>query len=214
MISLYKADDTMQFNHYRPVSLLRALSKVFEKVMYSRLISFVNKFSILHENQFGFLKSHSTHMASLTLIDKLVHAIENGEYVKGVFLDFSKAFDMVNHHILLDKLYHYGICGCAHKWLKSYLTNRTQFVTYNSIVSDHQMKKCGVPQGSILGPLLFRVYVNDLPSVCSSALPILFADDTNLFLSGSDPTCIENRMNDDLKKIAMWLKVNRLSLNI
>ena len=133
----------------------------------------------MYENQFGFRKSHSTHMALLTLMDKLVHAIENGEYVMGVFLDFSKAFDTVKHSILLDKLYHYGIRGCAHKWLKSYLTNRTQFVTYNSTVSDHQMIKCGVPEGSILGPLLFLVNVNDFPSVCSSALPILFADDTN-----------------------------------
>ena len=153
-------------------------------------------------------------MTLLTLMDKLFHAIENGEYVMGVFLDFSKAFDTVNHSILLDKPYHYGIRGCAHKWLKSYLTNRTQFVTYNSTVSDHQMIKCGVPLGSILGPLLFLVYVNDLPSVCSSALPISFADDTNLFLSGSDPICIENRMNDDLKEIAMWFKVSKLSLNM
>ena len=106
VISLYKADDPMQFNHYRPVSLLCILSKVFEKVMYSRLIPFLNKFSTLYENQFGYRKSHSTHMALLTLMDKLVHAFENGEYVMDVFLDFSKAFDTVNHSILLYKLYH------------------------------------------------------------------------------------------------------------
>ena len=137
-------------------------------------------------------------MALLMLMDKLIHAIENGEYVMGVFLDFSKAFDTVGHTILMDNLYHYGIRGCAYKWLNSYLTNRSQFVTYDDTVSDHQTVKCGVPQGSILGPLLFLVYVNDLPSSCSSALPILFADDTNLFLSGHDPKCIERTMNEDL----------------
>ena len=135
----------------------------FWESIVQRLISFLNKSSMLSENQFGFRKSHSTHMALLTLMDKLVHAIENGEYVMGVFLDFSKVFDTVNHSILLDKLYNYGIRGCVHKWLKIYLTNRTHFVTYNSTVSDHQMIKCCVPQGSLLGPLLFLVYVNDLP---------------------------------------------------
>ena len=114
----------------------------------------------------------------------------------------------------MDKLYHYEIRGCAHKWLDSYLTNITQFVTYNDTVSDHQAVKCGVAQGSILGPLSFLVCVNDLPSRCSSALPILFADDTNLFLSGRDPKCIERMMNEDLKEIARWLRVNKLSLNI
>ena len=114
----------------------------------------------------------------------------------------------------MDKLYHYGIRDCAYKWLNSYLTNRTQFVTYNDSVSDHQTVKCGVPQGPILVPLLFLIYVNDLPSSCSSALPILFADDTNLFLSGSDLKCIERMMNEDLKEIARWLRVNKLSLNI
>ena len=120
----------------------------------------------------------------------------------------------MDHTIITDKLYHYGIHGCAYKWLNSYSTNRTRFVTCNGTVSDHQTVKCSVPQGSILGPLLFLVYVNDLPSSCSSALPMLFADDTNLFLSGSDPICIERMMNEDLKEIAIWLRVNELSLNI
>ena len=214
VVPLYKCDDPMMFNHYRPVSLLCTLSKVFEKIMYNRLIKFLDKFSILYKYQFGFRRKRSTHMALISLIDKLTQAIENGEYVIGVFLDFSKAFDTVDHKILLDKLYHYGVRGCAHKWFISYLTDRQQFVTYNGVKSRNQLIKCGVPQGSILGPLLFLIYINDLASVCECTFPILFADDSNLFISGRDPDLIMRTMNNELKEISLWLKANKLSLNI
>ena len=214
VVPLYKCDDPMMFNHYRPVSLLCTLSKVFEKIMYNRLIKFLDKFSILYEYQFGFRRKRSTHMALISLIDKLTQAIENGEYVIGVFLDFSKAFDTVDHKILLDKLYHYGVRGCAHKWFISYLTDRQQFVTYNGVKSRNQLIKCGVPQGSILGPLLFLIYINDLASVCECTFPILFADDSNLFISGRDPDLIMRTMNNELKELSLWLKANKLSLNI
>ena len=214
VVPLYKCDDPMMFNHYRPVSLLCTLSKVFEKIMYNRLIKFLDKFSILYEYQFGLRRKRSTHMALISLIDKLTQAIENGEYVIGVFLDFSKAFDTVDHKILLDKLYHYGVRGCAHKWFISYLTDRQQFVTYNGVKSRNQLIKCGVPQGSILGPLLFLIYINDLASVCECTFPILFADDSNLFIRGRDPDLIMRTMNNELKEISLWLKANKLSLNI
>ena len=214
VVPLYKCDDPMMFNHYRPVSLLCTLSKVFEKIMYNRLIKFLDKFSILYEYQFGFRRKRSTHMALISLIDKLTKAIENGEYVIGVFLEFSKAFDTVDHKILLDKLYHYGVRGCAHKWFISYLTDRQQFVTYNGVKSRNQLIKCGVPQGSILGPLLFLIYINDLASVCECTFPILFADDSNLFISGRDPDLIMRTMNNELKEISLWLKANKLSFNI
>ena len=166
VVPLYKCDDPMLFNHYRPVSLLCTLSKVFKKVMYNRLIKFLEKFSILYEYQFGFSRKRSTNLALITLIDKSTQATENGEYVIGAFLDFSKAFDTVNHEILLDKLYHYGVRGCAYKWFSSYLTDRQQFVTYNGMKSQNQVIKCGVPHGSILGPLSFLIYINDLATVC------------------------------------------------
>ena len=214
VVPLYKCDDPMLFNHHRPVSLLCTLSKVFEKVMYNRLIKFLEKFSILYEYQFGFRRKRSTHLALITLIDKLTQAIKNGEYVIGVFLDFSKAFDTVNHEILLDKLYHYGVRGCAHKWFSSYLTDRQQFVTYNGMKSQNQVIKCGVPQGSILGPLLFLIYINDLATVCKNTFPIFFADDSNLFISGRDSDLIMKTLNEELKEISLWLKANKLSLNI
>ena len=133
VVPLYKCDDPMMFNHYRPVYLLCILSKVFEKIMYNRIIKFLDKFSILYEYQFRFRRKRSTHMTLISLIDKLTQAIENGEHVISVFLDFSKAFDTVDHKILLDKLYHYGVRGCAHKWFSSYLTDGQQFVTYNGV---------------------------------------------------------------------------------
>ena len=204
----------MMFNNYRPISLLCVLSKVFEKIMYNRVTAFLEMFQVLNINQYGFRKKSSTHMALLLFLDKVVQAIENGEYAVGIFLDFSKAFDTVDHTILLEKLDHYGIRGCALSWLTSYLSNRMQYVTYNGSTSKQQMIQCGVPQGSILGPLLFLIYINDLCIICKNTIPVLFADDTNLFSSGSDIASLQDGINDDLKIISEWLKVNKLSLNI
>ena len=173
-------------NGNRTVSILCVLSKVFERVIYERLLHFLNELNILYKFQFGFRKDCSTHMALITLMDKLTTALENGEFTVGVFLDFSKAFDTINHQILLDKLYHYGMRGVALSWFESYLSGRYQLVTYNGIKSSQQLIKCGLPQGSILGPLLSLIYINDLPSVCKSAESIMFADDTDIFLSDSN----------------------------
>ena len=166
VIPLYKSEDPMCFNHYRHVSLLCILSKVFEKIMYDRLLSFVNKLYLLYAPQYGFRKNRSTYVALLLLVDNLTQALENGEHVVGVYLDFSKAFDTVDHMILLQKSYHYGVRGCAHDWFKSYLSNRSQFVTYNGVKSNLDNVRCGLPQGSILGPLHFFLYMQtDLPSI-------------------------------------------------
>ena len=214
VIPLYKSDDSFVFNNYRPVSLLCVLSKVFEKVMYNRLLEFLETYKILTNSQFGFRKSHSTYMALMTLMDRLITSLENDEHVIGIFLDFSKAFDTVDHAILLKKMSHYGIRGNALKWFESYLSNRKQYVTYNGISSVTKTVKCGVPQGSILGPLLFLIYINDLCSVCKHTFPILFADDTNLFSSGKEIKTLETNINNELSHISIWLKVNKLSLNI
>ena len=214
VLPLYKSGDPMLFNNYRPVSLLCILSKVFEKVMYSRLLNFLNDYKVLISNQFGFRKFHSSYMALMVMMNELTNALDNGDHVIGIFLDFSKAFDTVNHSILLDKLYHYGIRDNALEWFSSYLTGRKQFVTYNGISSGQKTVKCGVPQGSILGPLLFLLYINDLYHVCNNLIPILFADDTNLFFSGSDPKELESEINTELDHISTWLRVNKLSLNV
>ena len=177
------------------VSLLCVLSKVYEKIMYNRLIIFLENFDILFENQFGFRKLHSSYMALMVLVDKLIKSLQNGEFVIGVYLDFSKAFDTVDHEILLSKLSHYGIRGNSLKWFQSYLFNRKQYVTYNGMSYQVNNITCGVPQGSILGPLLFLLYINDLGKICYSTTPILFADDTNLFKSGSNLSDMEDELN-------------------
>ena len=137
-------------------------------------------------------------MALISLVDNLTQALEYGEHVVGVYLDFSKAFDTVDH-ILLEKLYHYGVRGCAHDWFTSYVSNRSQFVSCNGVNSNPNNVKCGVPQGSILGLLLFLLYINDLTFFCKRTFPVLFADDSNLFLIGKNADCIPQMINDELK---------------
>ena len=214
VIPLHKKDDSMQFSNYRPVSLLCSLSKVFEKIMYNRLVAFLETYKILYEYQFGFRKSHSTYLAIMSLLDRIIKCLENGDCVIGVFLDFSKAFDTVDHSILLQKLYHYGVRGVALQWFQSYLSDRQQYVTYNGVSSNMKKIKCGVPQGSILGPLLFLIYINDLADICKNVFSIFFADDSNIFKNGKDLHILQATINSELSAISEWLNVNKLFMNV
>ena len=182
--------------------------------MYHRLLEFLNKHKILNKFQFGFRNMHSTCMALITLLDNLRNALDSGNCAVGMFLDFQKAFDTVNHKILLGKLNCYGIRGIALDWFSSYLRNRSQTVVYNEQESEMKETLCGVPQESILGPLLFLLYINDLPSVSKLFMPILFADDTNLFCNGPNLNELIEKINGELKLIYKWVNVNKLSLNI
>ena len=207
---VYKAKDPMIFSNYQPIPLLPLFSKILEKLMYNRLLSFLNKCKIMNKNQFGFRNNHSTYMALLIMLENIRNALDNGECAIGIFPDFKKAFDTVNHDILLNKLYNYGIRGIALEWFKSYLSNRYHIVKYNNHESDRLKILCGVPQGSILGLLLFLVYINDLPMVSSLFMPILCADDTNLFCTNDELDILVNEINVELVKIFTWVRVNKL----
>ena len=182
--------------------------------MYKRLTDYINKSGILTDCQYGFRSKCSTNHAIIELVDKITKAIENNEFTVGIFLDLSKAFDTVNHSILLKKLYFYGIRGKCHAWIEDYLSNRKQIVKYNQIRSSEKIITCGVPQGSILGPLLFLIYINDLSNSTNKLSTILFADDTNLFCSGKDIHELELTVNTELTHIQEWLTLNQLTLNI
>ena len=182
--------------------------------MYNRLIEFINENGLLIKYQFGFQKGKSTSISLVTLIDKITEALDKGECIIGVFLAFSKAFDTVDHGTLLQKLELYGLQDITLKWFKDYLSNRIQYVTYNGIKSMTDIIKCGEPQGSILGPLLFLMYVNDWCQVSEFCLPLLFADDTNLFITSNATAEMCAKLNDDLKRISEWLCCNKLSLNV
>ena len=184
--------------------------------MYKRLLSYLNNKDYLYKYQFGFRKKHSTTLALIEIIDNILNALDKGLYTVtcGIFIDFPKAFDTINYEILLSKLEHYAIRGVALQWFKTYLKDRTQFVEFNGKISNTVQTNCGVPQGSNLGPLLFLIYINDI-SNCSDILKFrLFADDTNAFLEDYDIQTLTSRVNIELEKLTVWIKTNKLSLNI
>lgn len=214
VIPVFKKGSNTQMSNYRPISLLSIFNKLLEKFIYKRLISFLNKHYLISNSRYGFRAKHSTTHAILMIIDKIQSAMEKGKYACGVFLDFSKAFDTVNHQILIQKRDNYGIRGLPKKWFCSYLTNRKQFVTIGNSTSDYRPILCGVPQGSVLGPLLFLIYINDFVTSSTVFDFHLFADDSNLFYTDKNLNEVEDTVNNELTKVSVWLNTNELSLNI
>ena len=213
VVPIFKSGDSSQITNYRPISVLSFFSKVFERVMNNHIMDFIDSLNVLYKYQFGFRHKHSTQQAIITLINKITSSLDTGDLVIGVFLDLKQDFDTVDHKILLDKMHAYGIRGNILKWFRSYLTNRSQFVSYDGRQSEIQYITCGVPQGSILGPLLFIIYMNDICYVSELLFTVLYADDTCVVINGKDMLSIITILNHELHMLSTWLKANKLSLN-
>ena len=214
VIPIFKANENTEVSNYRPIALLPVISKVFEKVIYKRLFHFMDSNDLFHPNQFGFKPKQSTIDAVLQFAQNIQNNKMNKKTSVGVFADLSKAFDTINHNVLLQKLSHYGIRGVAFNLIKSYLSNRKQFVRWKTSCSSIADINCGVPQGSILGPLLFIIYINDLPNVVANCHSVLYADDTSLLFNGQNQTEAIEEANLGLSKLKPWLDANSLILNI
>ena len=191
VIPVHKGGSKTNASNYRPISLLSSFSKIFEKVMHSRLTNFLESNKSLHETQYGFRSGRSCEHALLMAQNELLNCMSKKKIALLLLIDFSKAFDMVDHVILLRKLQHYGIRGNAHSWLTSYLSHRNQCVSVGGKNSTSNFLKHGVPQGSILGPLLFIIYINDIPQIGQLAKFILYADDANIIITGDNMADIE-----------------------
>ena len=212
VIPIYKAGDKHLPNNHRPISLLSPLSKIIERCIHKQLMSFFNKYQIIHANQFGFQNKMSTEMAISKVHQELSEKLDNNNITCSIFLDIRKAFDSINHKILVKKLRDCGVRGIPLKLIKCFLTNRTQSVFLNGVTSNPQTIQCGVPQGSVLGPLLFLTYINDLPRA-SKFKTYLFADDACLSMSSTSMTDLQVQANQELDKISDWMSRNKLCLN-
>lgn len=210
---VHKGGNVLDINNYRPISVLPIFSKIFEKAMNNRLVSFFEKHHIITSAQYGFQKKKSTEMALIHIKEKIVENIENKLLTLGLFLDLKKAFDTVQHDILLKKLDMYGVRGIALNLIKSYLCERYQYVDIKGISSSKMRILYGVPQGSILGPFLFLVYINDITSITGFTDIVLYADDTNVFFTGPSKASLEKAANEYLLKLSRWLLNNKLNLN-
>ena len=214
VIPIFKQGPRSSCGNYRPISVLSALSKVFERCILNQLIFYCLTENILVSNQYGFRSGYNTTDCLVDLIDEITKALDDEKYAVSIFLDLSKAFDTVNHSISLSKLDLYGIRGDENQWFRSYLSKRKQKVFVNGVESNFLLVNSGVPQGSILGPFLFLIYINDFEKATNYFSLRLFADDTSLTATGKDLDVLLQRINSELPAIHEWLCSNRLTLNL
>jgi hypothetical protein len=209
---LHKGGDKNNPNNYIPISLLSTISKIIERHISNELNNYLNETSVLNEHQSGFRQYHSCQTALLRLVDSWLHAMDEGCVIGTVYVDFKKAFDLVDHNILLYKLKLYHFSEMAYKFFASYLSNRSQLVKANGVTSDTCHVISGVPQGSILGPLLFLLYVNDLPLQLQSDSD-MYADDVTIHRKGQNIVTIQHQLQKDLDCANEWCKTNNMAIN-
>lgn len=215
VIPIYKNKGSpLDPNNYRPISLLSNLDKIFEKIIKNRLISFLDSNKIITNKQFGFRTKHSTTHALISLTETIRQNLDNCKFACGIFIDLQKAFDTVSHEILLSKLEHYGIRGVTNSWFRSYLSDRVQYVSLTNTKSKKLFIKHGVPQGSVLGPILFLLYINDLINSIIFSEIFHFADDTCMLYANHNLKKMQKHLNIDLKCIYKWLTANKIALNV
>ncbi|MBM3938923.1 MAG: reverse transcriptase family protein, partial [Sphingomonadales bacterium] len=212
IIPLYKTGDRCNTDNYRPIALLCTVSKLLEKIVCNRLTIYLNNNNLLSQYQFGFRGGHSPVHPMLLFSNKITEALENREHAIAIFCDLKKAFDCCDHSILLNKLARLGVQGIDLLWFRNYLLDRQQFAFVNGKPSSLKNINTGVPQGSVLGPILFLIYVNDLPG-CSDFLTLLFADDTTLVLSHTDINFLCNWVNIELQKVVKFFRQHKLALH-
>ena len=215
IIPLHKKGNINVISNYRPISLLPTISKIFERVIHNQLYYYFTANNILSEQQYGFRSHHSTELAAIKLMDYITDEIDKKQTPVNIYIDLSKAFDTLNFDILLFKLEYYGVTGMELNLIRDYLSNRKQYVKYNTYDSNQMQITCGVPQGSIVGPLLFSIYLNDLVNVSDKFNYIMYADDTTIYFNLEDFPAINLGMNvsHELSKVNNWLRHNKLSLN-
>ena len=216
VVPLFKEGNAEEVNNWRPISNLPLLSKIIERAFYDQLYNYFEQKKLLNDSQFGFRRGKSTVQALMKNLDIVYRDLDLGRIVISIFLDFRKAFDVVDHPILLYKLEKYGIRGLPKQWISSYLSNRKQYVVINGVSSTEETITHGVPQGSILGPLLFNIFINDLPSCNDFFNYTLFADDSTLTCSFSDTdgNLMARKIEKELLKVKSWLDVNKIALNL
>ena len=213
VVPIHKSGSRAKATNYRPISLLSVLAKVIESLVYDQLNGYLSKRKILTDRQYGFRKEKSTKSALIRFINTVQKDLDNKKKAVAVYIDLKKAFDTVNHKILIQKLELYGIRGHALEWFKSYLNDRKQYVACGQVKSNMAAVEFGVPQGSNLGPLLFLIYVNDLPRCLNNGHATLFADDTTVYNTANNIGEIQNKTNEDLKNLVEWCRANKLTLN-
>jgi hypothetical protein len=213
IVPIFKSGSPTDKNNYRPIAILPVLSKILEKVVHKRLLNFLESNSSLYVKQYGFIKNSNTNCALFDIITKIQESIDSGCKTSGLFLDLAKAFDVVNHRFLLEKLRILGIRFGSARWFSSYLFNRKQYVDCNGISSNFMTNSSGVPQGSILGPLLFLIFIDDIKNLNLFGNLQLFADDTAILYSEMNWDILEVNMNKDLETIKIWMSRNKLLVN-